>query len=216
MMRPYYADDFVEIYHADIFTFLEEQTLPLHVLITDPVWPNAIAILAGSDDPYGLFQRFWQECTLPIRAAIHLGCASDPRFLSSVPKPLKFFRTANLELSLPGRRGRLLMSGDTAYLFGEPPPSCPGKHLIPGRSIANTFGKETGHPCPRKLVHASWLVNWWSVPTDLIFDPFCGSGTTLLAAKNSGRKAIGVEIEERFCEMAANRMGQFCLQLEVQ
>ncbi|NJM78020.1 MAG: site-specific DNA-methyltransferase, partial [Acaryochloridaceae cyanobacterium RU_4_10] len=85
--------------------------------------------------------------------------------------------------------------------------------LIPGRCLARSFGKETAHPCPRKLAHASWLVNWWSTSSDLIFDPFCGSGTTLLAAKEHGRKAIGVEIEERYCEMAANRMGQICLAL---
>jgi hypothetical protein len=213
-MQPYYSDSCVEIYHADIFDFFQEQPPLPHVLVTDPVWPNAISVLSGSEDPYGLFQRFWQKSSSPIRTAIHLGCASDPRFLAAVPASLKFFRVANLDLAIPGKQGRLLMSGDAAYLFGKPPPVRPGKRLIPGRALANTVGKETQHPCPRKLSHASWLVNWWSTPTDLIFDPFCGSGTTLLAAKNSGRKAIGVEIEERFCEMAANRMGQFCLPLK--
>jgi DNA methylase len=214
-MRPYYSDSFVEIYHADVFDYLQTQALSAHVLITDPVWPNAIAILAGANDPYGLFAKYWKQCSLPVRAAIHLGCASDPRFLSAVPSVFQFFRTVSLDLALPGRRGRLLMSGDTAYLFGPPPPVKPGKRLIPGRSLARSFGKETAHPCPRKLVHASWLVNWWSTPSDLIFDPFCGSGTTLLAAKEHGRKAIGVEVEEKYCEMAANRMGQICLALEI-
>ena len=65
-----------------------------------------------------------------------------------------------------------------------------------------------GHPCAYPLEIARRPIES-SCPLDgTVFDPFMGSGTTLVAAKLSGRKAIGIEIEERYCEIAARRLGQ--------
>lgn len=72
---------------------------------------------------------------------------------------------------------------------------------------ANTMAGDLGHPCPKPLKLMTWLIEG-SKAEGLILDPFMGSGTTLRAAKDLNRKAIGIEIEEKYCEIAALRMSQ--------
>lgn len=62
------------------------------------------------------------------------------------------------------------------------------------------------HPTQKPLDLIMWLMRTFSNRRHLVLDPFVGSGTTLVAAKKTGRRCIGVEREERFCEIAANRL----------
>lgn len=64
------------------------------------------------------------------------------------------------------------------------------------------------HPTEKPLNLMLALVTDFTDPGDMILDPFMGSGTTLRAAKDLGRRAIGIEIEERYCEIAAKRLSQ--------
>lgn len=213
-MKPYYDDGGITIYHGDCRELLASGGAD--AVVTDPVWPNASVPLFGSDDPLGMFVDMWAAFgeRLPVRAAIQLGCDSDPRFLSAVPASLPFFRVAWLEVVRMGYRGRLGHTGDVGYLFGAPPPSRPGQRIIPGRMTdADPNGKQADHPCPRKLGHVKWLVRWWTAPSDLVLDPFMGSGTTAVACKELGRAFTGIEIEERYCEIAAKRLSQEVLDL---
>jgi len=66
--------------------------------------------------------------------------------------------------------------------------------------------KPNGHPAEKPIEGMLWMIH--QSGGDLILDPFMGSGTTLRAAKDLGRKAIGIEIEEKYCEIAAKRMKQ--------
>jgi DNA modification methylase len=212
-MTPYYQDSAVTIYHGDCREILP--VLQVGTIITDPTWPNARADIFGKDNPLQMLSGMFAALqTLPLRAAIHLGCDSDPRFLMAVPEQLTFFRTCWLELVRPHYKGRLMYGSDVAYLFGVPPRSVPNQQVIPGRCTdSSSSGKEVAHPCPRKIRHVRWLVKWWSELNETIIDPFAGAGTTLLAAKNLGRKAIGVEINEEYCSIAAQRMAQEILEL---
>ena len=69
--------------------------------------------------------------------------------------------------------------------------------------------ESNGHPCPKPLGVWEKIIGRGSVNTDdVLFDPFCGSGTTLVAAKAMGYHAIGIELSEKYCEITAKRLGQ--------
>jgi DNA modification methylase len=63
------------------------------------------------------------------------------------------------------------------------------------------------HPTQKPVAVMRWCLRWAS-DAQIILDPFMGSGTTLRAAKDLRRKAIGIEIEEKYCEIAAKRLEQ--------
>lgn len=137
---------------------------------------------------------------------------------------------------MPNPKGRILYGGDVAYVFGTIPQLPKGKMLIPGRYVSGQIDKskprgtwsgkdkrytrsrtasyqQLEHPAPRRLDHVRWLVGWFA--GESVIDPFVGTGTTLVAAKRLGIRATGIEIEERYCEIAARRLQQEALPLEV-
>ena len=69
------------------------------------------------------------------------------------------------------------------------------------------------HPTQKPLGILRPLIQHSSPPGGIVLDPFAGSGSTLLAARDLGRRAIGIEIEERYCEAAALRLAQTTLEV---
>ena len=97
------------------------------------------------------------------------------------------------------------------YFYGKDPYG--GKGSRPDSYSSTEAAEQNGHPCPKPIGQWSWLMARTSLEGETILDPFMGSGTTLRAAKDLGRKAIGIEIEEKYCEIAANRLRQEVLGL---
>ncbi len=221
-MTPYYKRNGITIYCGDSRQYLN---IDCESIITDPVWPNSA--YPNIIDPKDLLCEVLSNASDAVRRiVIHLGCNSDPRFLTAVPDRFQFFRVCVLEYACPNYLGRLLYTADIAYAFGEPPPSRKGAHVIPGKIVAtqNDRGYARGngrdkrsteesiarlpHPTSRKPSHVRWLVKYFGGSS--VCDPFMGSGVTALACKQLGVPFVGVEIEERYCEIAVKRLDQEC------
>ena len=87
-----------------------------------------------------------------------------------------------------------------------------GKNPRAGKSIDQTSktlmsdGYKSEHPCPKPLPQWKWLLNKGSFEGNTVLDPFLGSGTTLVACKELNRNGIGIEINEKYCEIAKKRL----------
>lgn len=175
-------------------------------VITDPVWPNNTIPEFSEFDPAALIGNAMGILRgRTDRAAFHLGCDSDPGVLAGVGMP--FFRVCWLRYARPHYKGRLLYGADVAYLYGVPPKSYPGAHVISGETCkTDSKGRITEHPCERSEQHVEWLVGKWSVAGETVIDPFMGSGTTGVACAKLGRKFIGIEINEKYFDIAAERI----------
>ncbi len=206
-MEPYYEEKGIVIYHGDAREILPTLSESFDAVITDPVWPNATADIVGKDDPFGLAADVFNLLEgRTKRIVVQLGFDSDPRFLLTVPSSLSFIRACWLDCARPHYKGLLLAGVDIAYIFGAMPQR-QGWTVLPGMVRSNdSKGKEADHPCPRKLQHVRWLVRYYG--QGLVCDPFMGSGTTLQACHLLGLPAVGIEIEERYCEMAIERLRQ--------
>lgn len=180
------------------------------VVLTDPVWPNCPpGLLHGGDDPDALFAAFCARLPASLRQiVVCMRNDSDPRFLRHVPERWPFQQVAWCQYVLPSYLGRVLGGNECAYVFGEAVARVEGRKVIPsiGPKAQPSDRPPNGHPCSRALVHQEWLVHWFSDAHETVCDPFMGSGTTGEACVRQGRRFIGIEIEERFFDIACRRI----------
>ena len=211
MQDPYYQDDHCTIYHGDCRDLLP--ALTGDVVLTD--FPYGIGLDYGEhfdDTPEYLDELVTTTLPLMRNAAPVVALTCGVANISRYPAPTwtLCWYMANA-CSSTGKWGfnqwqPILAYGTDPYLrqgMGRRP------DLVITAAPNNGMDKRNGHPCPKPIEAWSKILGRVS-PTEgeAILDPFMGSGSTLVAAKYSGRRAIGVEIEERYCEIAAKRLGQ--------
>lgn len=215
-MTPYYEHGGITIYHGDCREVLP--TLAADVVLTD--LPYGIGLDYGTefeDTPAYLDELVVEALPLMLAAAPVVAFTCGITNIWRFPPPrwvLCWYQT-----NAVGSRGfwgfnvwqPILVYGTDPYLrlgLGARP------DLVATAAPNTGKDKKLGHPCPKPT--ESWVKVLHRVSpaeSDVILDPFMGSGTTLVAAKYSGRRAIGVDIDERFCEIAALRLGQEVLAL---
>lgn len=221
-MSLYYEDDQVTLYHGNCLTEYREW-LDADVLVTDPPYGMAYE-LSSSSRVRGELPIIGDNNTETrdraigdwgARPALVFGTwrVKKPRTLKNV---LIWDKGNSLGMGMSNPWG---LSHEEIYVLGDWPKLSPGGRIreggVPSRvpSVVRasqpnnaSVDREKGHPTPKPIGLMSKLIA--RCPPGTIADPFAGSGSTLLAAKGLGRKSIGVELNERYCEIIAKRCAQ--------
>lgn len=224
-MKPYYEHAGITIYHGDCRDVLP-QIEKSNLVLTDP--PYGVGFNYGngykdSHSGYGEFLRTWLELaeSLTDRCAVFQS-ARNVTWWSAW-----FGQRAYRLIAIPKLFAQWNVGSDVQWstdyvLYWRPgeesagPKQSDAKEHAPEHTPRDFFvssdvcrvGMRPDHPCPRPMDAMRFLVDTLSQTGQLIVDPFMGSGTTVKAAKDLGRRAIGIEIEEKYCEIAAKRLSQ--------
>ncbi len=208
---PYYEAEGVIIYHGDCREILPE--ISGDVVITDP--PYGVGIEYGDSqavDSLAHAKQLYEDfIALALGSAPMLlttiGCFAIEKHLYAVRPPAWRLCWRKGITSRPSPVG--FTDWEPVFVYGEK------VH----RNAHDLFTVQPekmgrfGHPCPKPLGFAEWLISRFVRDGETLIDPFAGSGTMLRAAKDRNLKCIGIEIEERFCEIAARRLSQSVLSL---
>jgi len=209
---PYYQDDYVTLYHGDCLTI--DAWLAADVLVTDP--PYGIAWTKNTNNANGSMAHAGilnDEDTSMRDAALALAAGKPAAVFGSFYAPEPIDVRQILVWRKPGGAG---VVGSTTgfrrdvepvFLVGPwPVVSCHKSSLLWSNGNTAHIISATGHPHTKPQDVLTELIE--ACPPGTVADPFAGSGSTLVAAKRLGRKAIGVELDERYCEIAAKRLAQ--------
>lgn len=192
-MKPYYEHGGITIYHGDCREILP-QLEPVDLVLTDP--PYELDFKGEAWD--ALTPSWWLPATRQIARQVVF--TSAPTTLWDYPRPdwvLCWNRPAAQSRTVFGTFNH--WTPVLVYGSGKWNPDTISLHAMQHATY-------NGHPSPKPEALMRWLISGTDAQT--ILDPFMGSGTTLRAAKDLGRKAIGIEIEEKYCEIAAKRLAQ--------
>lgn len=217
MAEPYYRDESVTLYHGDCREV--RAWLDADVLVTDPPYgvrweskhgdnrgPRAgrartVAAVNGDDDTSSrdTVLEVWGDRPALVFGSWRITRPPRVRSLLIWHKAGAFSGLCNAPF---------FTNHEEVYVLGDgwPLGDKPLRSVLTTSEHRSQATRDTGHPTPKPVGLMAALLS--RCPVGVIADPFAGSGSTLVAARDLGRRAIGVEIDERYCEIAARRLDQ--------
>lgn len=216
-MKPYYQDDLVTLYHGDCLEITD--WLAADVLVTDP--------------PYGMgyesnFNRDKRNAKVGRKVSADASPeVRDEAILAWGERPAVVFGRWNVDrprstvARLVWDRGYHGMgdlsfpwgpADEEIYVLGRGFSGSREPNVIRVHALMSGDRERPDHPTPKPIPLMERLIS--KCPPGVIADPFAGSGSTLIAAVNQGRRAIGVELEERYCELIAKRLSSQTMTLD--
>lgn len=217
-MKPYYDDgNGIQIYHGDcreVLPTLEVGSIDL--VLTDPPYE-----MVASGGGIGAKREYlhdiedFTDCGFDIDLlqqfdnwACFCAKAQLQKLIAATGDRRWMLVTWNKPNPTPLSNGNYLP--DTEYIVHAfAPKRLFGRHRDKSRYIVHPVEKNGfGHPNVKPIAVIAKMIRLGTIEAETILDPFMGSGTTLRAAKDLGRRAIGIEIEERYCEIAVKRLEQ--------
>jgi site-specific DNA-methyltransferase (adenine-specific)/modification methylase len=206
-MKPYYDHAGITIYHGDCREFVAATM----ACVTDP--PYGIGYMHGEGG--GCLAKSTIFADIPIA---NDDAPFDPAFLLWMQGTLILWGANHYASKLPNSSCWLVWDKrdgmctndqadcEMAWTNLESPARLK-RHYWNGMLKASERDEPRVHPTQKPVEIMKWCIGFTD-PEETIYDPFMGSGTTLRAAKDLGRRAIGIEIEEKYCEIAAKRLSQ--------
>lgn len=213
-MKPYYQEDGITIYYGDCREIL-------------PLLPAADALV--TDPPYGIsLNTDWSGLDSGRRGngqgRVHLTVAGDhepfdPSHLMGFRRQV-IFGANHFASKLPDNGAWIVFNkrgfGDTSKIaFGDAELAWTNLKQVSVRMFSMVWHgsprwrkEPVCHPNQKPVALMIWVIERYTEPDSSIVDAYMGAGATLIAAKELGRKAIGIEIEEKYCEIAAKRLAQ--------
>jgi len=212
-LKPYYQDEAVTIYHGDCREIAPTIEKPA-VIVSDPPygigWSRGVNNARASKQHSGILNDQDTSCRdemlaiFPDIPAVLFGSFYAP-FPQNLKQVLVWKKPADSGLvgSVTGFR----RDAEPIFLVGPwPVKTCQWSSVLSDSKGMSAVTSETGHPHTKPIGLLIQIIE--RVQGGVILDPFMGSGSTLRAAKDLGRRAVGIELDECYCETAARRMGQ--------